>query len=146
MAVAPGWYGLTLEKFLIDTLGDSLEAEDGQLALVTNTYAPNFDTHDFHADLTNEVTGTGYTAGGVAVTSTEITLSSGVLMLDAADTVFATVTIADAEAGALMRWTTVSATSELVLLSDFTAPASATAANLTVQWAAGGIGSIDYQP
>lgn len=146
MTVAPGWYGLTLEKFLIDTLGDSLEAEDGQLALVTDSYTPNFDTHNFHDDLTNEVTGTGYTAGGVAVTSTEITLSSGVLKLDAADTVFSTVTISSAEAGALTRWTGTSATSELVLLSDFGAPASATAANFTVQWHADGIGSIDYVP
>jgi hypothetical protein len=34
--------------------------------LVTSTYAPNKDTHDFRDDVTNEVTGTGYTAGGVA--------------------------------------------------------------------------------
>lgn len=146
MAVSSGLYGLTLEKMFIDTLGDSLEAEDGQLALVTDSYTPAFDTHDFHADLTNEVTGTGYTAGGVAVTSTEITLSSGVLTFDAADTVFATVTISNAEAGALTRWTTVSATSELVLLSDFGSPASATAANFTVQWSGSGIFTLDYTP
>jgi hypothetical protein len=36
--------------------------------LVTSTYAPNKDTHDKRDDVTNEVTGTGYTAGGQAVT------------------------------------------------------------------------------
>jgi hypothetical protein len=35
--------------------------------LTTVTYVPNQDTHDFKDDVTNEITGTGYTAGGVAI-------------------------------------------------------------------------------
>ena len=38
--------------------------------LVTSGYAPNKDTDDFRNDVTNEVTGTGYTAGGTAATVT----------------------------------------------------------------------------
>lgn len=38
--------------------------------LVTSTYTPNKDTHDKRDDVTNEVTGTGYTAGGVATVCT----------------------------------------------------------------------------
>ena len=34
--------------------------------LVTSSYTPNKDTHDFRDDVTNEVSGTVYTAGGVA--------------------------------------------------------------------------------
>jgi hypothetical protein len=34
--------------------------------LVTSAYTPLKDTHDFRDDVTNEVSGTGYTAGGVA--------------------------------------------------------------------------------
>ena len=34
--------------------------------LVTSSSTPNKDTHDFRDDVTNEVSGTGYTAGGVA--------------------------------------------------------------------------------
>ena len=34
--------------------------------LVTSSYTPNKDTHDFRDDVTNEVSGTGYTAGGAA--------------------------------------------------------------------------------
>jgi hypothetical protein len=34
--------------------------------LVTSSYTPNKDTHDFRDDVTNEASGTGYTAGGVA--------------------------------------------------------------------------------
>lgn len=146
MTLASGWYGLTLEKFLIDTLGDSLEAEDGQLALVTDTHTPDFDADDFFNDIDNEVSGTGYTTGGVDVTSTEITVGSGTLTFDAADTVFSTVTISSAEGGILTRWTGTASTSELVLCSDFGSPASATAANFTVQWDAAGVGTIDYTP
>jgi hypothetical protein len=38
--------------------------------LVTSAYSPNKDTHDKRDDVTNEVTGTGYTAGGATVTAT----------------------------------------------------------------------------
>jgi hypothetical protein len=38
--------------------------------LVTSSYVPNKDTHDKRDDVTNEVSGTGYTAGGVATVCT----------------------------------------------------------------------------
>lgn len=38
--------------------------------VVTNTYTENKDSHTKRSDITNEVTGTGYTAGGQAVTVT----------------------------------------------------------------------------
>lgn len=41
-----------------------------KVMLVTATYTPNKSTHLKRSDVTNEVTGTGYTAGGVTVTCT----------------------------------------------------------------------------
>jgi hypothetical protein len=38
--------------------------------LVTDAYTPNKDTHTKRSHVTNEVTGTGYTSGGIAVTAT----------------------------------------------------------------------------
>jgi hypothetical protein len=38
--------------------------------LVTSSYSPNKDTHDKRDDVTNEATGTGYTAGGVTCACT----------------------------------------------------------------------------
>ncbi|KKM03934.1 hypothetical protein LCGC14_1769460 [marine sediment metagenome] len=143
---AAGLFGLTLEKFFIDTAGVSLEAETNKIALVQDGYTPNFDTHDFHADLTNEVTGTNYTVEGEAATTTEITLSSGTLKFDAADTVYATVTISDAMAGVLALAVGSSATNQLVVLQDFVTAASATAANFTIQHNASGIFTLDYTP
>lgn len=39
-------------------------ADTFKILLVTSSYTPNKDTHDKRDDVTNEVTGTGYTAGG----------------------------------------------------------------------------------
>lgn len=38
--------------------------------LVTSTYSPNKDTHTKRSDVTNEVVGSGYTAGGTAASVT----------------------------------------------------------------------------
>lgn len=38
--------------------------------LVTAAYTPDKDAHEFRSDITNEASGTGYTAGGVAITPT----------------------------------------------------------------------------
>ena len=48
--------------------------------LVTSTYSPNKDTHTKRSDVTNEASGTGYTAGGVtsAVTVTKDTANDKV--------------------------------------------------------------------
>lgn len=145
MAMASGVYGLTLEKFLIDTLGDSLEAEDNNILLVTDTYTPNFDTHDFRNDVTNEVSGTGYSSGGKAYTGTEITLSGGVLTFDAADPSWTGSTIT-ARGSVLYRTTGVAANDELFMAHTFGSDVASTAGTFTVGWNASGILTIDYTP
>lgn len=51
-------------QFLADTI---------HAILVTASYTPDQDTHDFRNDITNEVVGTGYTAGGQALTGKSVT-------------------------------------------------------------------------
>jgi hypothetical protein len=143
---AAGLYGLTLEKFFIDTAGVSLEGETNKIALVQDGYTPAYDTHDFHDALTNEVTGTNYTAEGEAATTTEITLAGGSLKFDAEDTVYTDVTISDAMAGVLALAVGSSATNSLVVLQDFTTAASATGADFTIQHHTNGIFTLDYTP
>jgi hypothetical protein len=55
--------------------------------IVTGTYSPNQNTHDFKDDVTNEVSGTNYTAGGNTCASPTWTGpdGSGVLTFDATD-------------------------------------------------------------
>lgn len=42
------------------------DTDSFKVMLVTSAYTPNKDTHDKRDDVTNEVSGTGYTAGGAA--------------------------------------------------------------------------------
>jgi len=60
-------------EVLADALGTDWLSDTIKASLHTATYSPNRDTHETKADLTNEVTGTGYSAGGVALASKTIT-------------------------------------------------------------------------
>ena len=143
---AAGLYGLTLEKMFIDTLAQSAEAETHKELLVLDTYTPNYDTHDFRDDVTNEVTGTNYTAGGVAITTTEVTVATGTLTFDAADTVYANVTVSNVMAGVVYFNVGTAATDPLFVLQDFVTAVSATAAAFTIQHSATGIFTLDFTP
>lgn len=59
------------DAFAVDFISDTLK-----VSLHTVTYAPNLDTHETLTDVTNEVTGTGYTAGGVTLASKTITYTA----------------------------------------------------------------------
>lgn len=143
---ASGYFGLTLEKQLIDTSAQSLEAETHKVLMTTDTFTPDFTVHDFRDDITNEVTGTGYTAGGIAFTATEVTLAAGLLTYDCADPSWASSTIASAMAAVFYFNVGTAATDQLILLSDFVTAASTTNGTFQIQVAAGGLATIDYTP
>lgn len=150
MAVtASGLFGLTVEKQFIDTLGLSLESETAlSVAMITDSATPDFDAHDFWSDLeANEVSGTGYTAGGETLTGTELTISGGVLTYDATDVSWASSTISSAMAGVgyFDRGGATTA-DELMFLSDFVTAASSAGGTFTIQWNASGIYTVDFTP
>lgn len=67
MAHTFAWYGEGLAHALkgdLDCVTDTLK-----MSLHTSTYTPSQDNDDYHNDATNEITGTGYTAGGVTLAS-----------------------------------------------------------------------------
>lgn len=71
MAVTTKWYGnglLNLAKGGID-----LDTDTFKVMLTTSSYTPNQDTDDFRSDVTNEITGTGYTAGGNTMAGVSVT-------------------------------------------------------------------------
>ena len=55
----------------IDLLSDTIKC-----MLCTSTYTPNLDTHKYKSDVTNEITGTGYTAGGATLGSPPLTFTA----------------------------------------------------------------------
>lgn len=44
-----------------------------KVALLTATYTPDIDAHTVYGDLTNELSGTGYTSGGAVLTGVSVT-------------------------------------------------------------------------
>ena len=78
--MASGLYGITFLNALKNSLAldlDDTTADRFKAMLVTSSYSPNFGTHDFKADVTNEVSGTGYDAGGKSLSSVTLTQSGG---------------------------------------------------------------------
>lgn len=57
---------------LYDVFTGAIDADTDtfKVLLVTSAYTPNKDTHTKRSDVTNEVVGTGYVAGGAAATVT----------------------------------------------------------------------------
>lgn len=91
--MASKMYGQFLAKALnkeVDYDSDTIK-----VMLTTSTYVPNQDTHAYKSDVTGEVSGTGYTAGGQALSGKTITYdaANNVIILDAADTSWANSTI-----------------------------------------------------
>ncbi len=123
----------------IDFLTDTIKC-----SLHTATYAPNQDTHVYFSDLTNEVTGTGYTAGGVALASKTVTLdaASDETRLDAADPAWTSATISGIRYAVFYKDTTVAATSPLMGYVDLGAQ-SVSMGTFTVQLASNGALVID---
>lgn len=145
MAVtASGLFFLTVEKMFNNGAALNAEAEDTKIFMITNSATPNFDTHDFYNDLSgNEVSGTGYTAGGVAMTGTEVTVSSGTLVYDANDVSWTSSTITSARA-AVQQFAAVA--NEILVLVNFGADYATSNGTFTIQWNASGIFTIDLTP
>lgn len=118
-----------------------LDTDTINVMLVTSSYAPNIDTHTKRSDITNEVTGTGYTAGGQALASKTVTADTtndrGVF--DAADTTWTTATITARGAVLYKSRGGASSADELIAYYDFGADYTSTASDFVIQWGATGI-------
>lgn len=106
---------------LIDTSTKiNFSSDTIKVALVTSTYSPSIDNHDFFNDITNEVVGTGYTAGGATLASKTVTQdnTNDKAVFDAADVTWTTSSIT-ARGAILYKSTGVASTSPLIGYIDF---------------------------
>jgi hypothetical protein len=112
--------------------------------LVASGYAPDADAHEFKSDVTSEVSGTGYTAGGAALANKTITQDNtddeGVF--DADDAVWANSEIT-ARGAVIYKDTGVATTSPLVCYIDFGADKTTYGTDFKIQWAAEGILNVN---
>lgn len=132
------WKELTLKggtSFPVDFDGDTIK-----VALVTSSFTPNIDTMDYFDDVTNEVSGTGYTAGGATLASPTVTLdtTNDRVDFDAADTSWTTSTIT-ARGAVIYKSTGTASTSPIIAFIDFTTDQVSSAGTFLITWNASGI-------
>lgn len=113
-----------------------------KVALVTNAYTPDQDAHNYFDDVVaNEVTGTGYTAGGATLANKTNTYDSAtnVIKLDADDVTWASSTITARYAVIYDATPATNATRPLIGYVDFGSDQSSSNGNFTITWDSTGI-------
>jgi hypothetical protein len=133
-------YGNFLKQALnkeIDWDSDTIK-----VALLTSSYTPNQDTHDYLDDVSSyEVTGTGYTSGGITLSSKTSTYdgTNNVVILDAADVTWSSSTITARYAVVYDDSGASAASKALIGYVDFGSDQSSTNGNFTITWDSTGI-------
>ena len=144
--MASGLYGITFLNALKDDLAldlDDTTVNRFKVMLVTSAYTPDFGTHDFKADVTNEVSGTGYSAGGNSLTSVTCTQSGGTITFDADDVTWTSSTIT--ARGAVVYDDSL-ASDPLICYIDFGADKSSSSGDFVLSFNASGIFTLDLTP
>lgn len=144
--------GLFLVTFIdiVDAtqLAVDLSLTTNKVAMFTNTITPNFSSDTGYGAApynANEVSGTGYSAGGAAVASPTITESpTGTLMFDLADTSWSSSTITNARCSLL--YADALAGNNAICLVNFGADYSTQNGTFLITWASGGMFNIDLTP
>jgi len=149
MTMASGLMGATLVRALTDTLALDLGSETQlKVALFTDSLTPDFNAASPYFGsapyTSNQVSGTGYTAGGATLTSTTLTASAGIMTFDAADASWSSSTITSAE-GAIIYADGLT-NKDVVVAVDFGAPYSTSNGTFAITWNASGIFTVDYIP
>jgi hypothetical protein len=142
MAVTAKFYGNCFVNAFdkkIDFNSDTIK-----VALCTSSYTPDQDNHDFFNDITNEVSGTGYTAGGATLGNPSITYTgaSNTLKLDGDDVSWTTSTITARYAIVYDSTPGTAATNPLICYIDFGADVVSTAGTFSITWDSAGIASV----
>ena len=111
-----------------------------KIMLVTSAYTPDSDAHQFRAAVTNEITGGGYTAGGVTLANVAVTRddANDVMRFDADDAVFSSLTNTF-RAAVIYKDTGNVATDNLVCYLDFTSDQTSNGGDATINFDTAGI-------
>lgn len=126
----------TFKRQLFEGAHDfSVAGHTFKMALYTSSATLNATTSDY--SVTNEVVGTNYVAGGIALTNIAPSVSGTTGLVDFSDAVFSNVTLT--ARGALIYNTTTSGgsgTTDACVVLDFGTDKSQSAADFTVQFPA----------
>jgi hypothetical protein len=143
-----GLYVATFVDVLDTTqLAVDLDLETHKGALFNNSITPNFTTDTAYAVApydANEVTGTNWASGGVALTGTTFTGAAGTATFDATDVSVANTTITNARA--YLLYADALAGNNAIVLVNFGADYSTVAGTFAITWHVNGIFTVDLTP
>jgi hypothetical protein len=141
-----------IDVFDATQLAIDLSLTTHKIALLSNAATPDFSS-DVTWNSTNEVSGTGWATGGVALsaaaagaTSTAPTNTespTGSQMYDMADVSVATTTLTNARAARIYA---DALADQLIVLINFGADYSTSSGTFGIQWAATGVFAVDWTP
>ncbi len=142
MAVTAKYYGNAFVSAFnkeIDFNSDTIK-----VMLCTSSYTPDQDAHNYKDDVTNEVSGTGYSAGGATIASPSITYTgaSNTLKLDGDNVTWSTSTITARYAVIYDDTPATDATKPLIAYIDFGADVSTTSGDFSITFDAAGIATV----
>lgn len=142
MAVTAKLYGNVFTKAFNKEI--DLDSDTLKVMLTTSAYTPNQDTHIYKSSVTNEVTGTGYTAGGATLTTVTATYdaATNTFTLDSADVTWANSTITARYAVFYDSTPATDAARPLIAYWDFGADVSSSGGPFTLTLDATGIASV----
>lgn len=132
-------------QFLLKALNKEVTLGNGatglKVMLLTNVATPDQDGWVYKSSVTNEVTGTGYTAGGATLGSVAVTYTSATntITIDAADTTWSASTITARYAVIYDSAPATDATRPLIGYIDFGADMSSNNGNFSITWSSEGI-------
>lgn len=137
------FYGRFIQSLLNKEIDIDTDALKGML--VGSGYTFDQDAHRYKSDITGEITGTGYTAGGVPITGVTVSYdtSTNKTWFTGSNPSWSTATLT--AYGLVLYDSTPStdATRPLICFVDFGGPISSTAATFSVPWdPTNGIGGI----
>lgn len=135
-------YGQAMLNALKKLVSDlSAGGTDIKVMLCTSAYTPNQDTHTSKTDVTNEITGAGYTAGGAALVSKILTYDAptNIIKFDADDVAWTGATFTARIAVVYDNTPAAAADKKLLCYIDFAADKSVEGGTFTIQWDAAGI-------
>jgi len=150
MAVTASGLYLTTFIDILDTtqLAIDLDLETHKIALFSNSITPSFSADTAYGVSPyngNEVTGTNWASGGVAVTTTTVTESpTGTLMFDAADVSVGTATFTGARFGLI--YADALAGNNAIVGINFGSDYSPNAGTFSITWASTGVFALDLTP
>lgn len=140
MAITAKGFGnflkLALSTHPVDLLNDPIK-----VMLCTSSYTPDQDAHTTKADVTGEVTGDGYTAGGAEITTKSLTYDSATntIKFDGADVTWSNSTITARYAVIYADIGAVDSDKPLIGYIDFGGDKSSENADFVIQWSTDGI-------